>query len=332
MRVRRKASVGGPDPDALDVSRPGMVDTRRRAAPWLKLSLLIVAAFAMATLLFQSFDLSGLVHRTAGLQRDVQNAMAVSLRAVRSGNPAALAGLCALTFAYGFLHAVGPGHGKILLGATAASCNASLRQMSVLTLASNLGQALVAVVAVGIGMMAFDTTSRSLTAAAEQLLVPVSYIAIALVGGVLATGGLRAAWLAISPDRSNGPRCKSDHPPSCACGQTPILTRIDGLTTRREMVWIVASIAIRPCTGALFLLLISWRLEIFPAGVLAVILMGLGTAAFNLLVSTSGVGLRVLTSVAIGRGRFAALISPLARMTAGLLVVSVSLASLVHLL
>lgn len=53
----------------------------------------------------------------------------------------------------------------------------------------------------------------------------------------------------------------------------------------------------RPCTGALFLLVIAWRLDIFAVGCLAVVAMSLGTASFNLIVAASGVAARRLASL-----------------------------------
>ena len=45
----------------------------------------------------------------------------------------------------------------------------------------------------------------------------------------------------------------------------------------------------RPCTGAVLLLIVSWRMEAYWAGVLGVLAMGIGTGALLSAVAASSV-------------------------------------------
>lgn len=291
---------------------------------------IVLCAGALVALLIGAFDPGALTYWAAGVQRDFQNTMADSLRAVRAGDPTALFTLCALTFAYGFVHAIGPGHGKILLGAAAITSGATLWRLSALTLASSLGQSLVAVLLVLAGVRLFSLTSAALIDTTERLLAPASFAAIGLIGCVLALRGMRAIWRSMPDPAPAHHEHAHDAQGCCACGHRHVPSRqeIDGLRSWREMAVLVASIAIRPCTSALFLLVIAWRLQILPAGIAATFAMGLGTAAFNLLIAWGGAGARFLISVAGTRGTGRAVLLPAAQLTAGLLVVVVSLTAL----
>ncbi|WP_050526109.1 nickel/cobalt transporter [Pseudorhodobacter aquimaris] len=293
------------------------------------LALILAGTVALAILIIQVFDVTALMRWAAQTQRDFQNAMATALRAIRAGEPAALLTLCGLTFGYGVVHAIGPGHGKFLLGAAAVSSRATLWRMMALTLASSLAQSLAAVLLVTGGIGLISLTSASLIDITEDLLAPLSYGVIGLIGGLLALRGARAAW------RANAVSHHEEHDAEgCSCGHThgPSIKEVEGGMTSRQMLALIASIAIRPCTGALFLLVIAWRLQILFAGILATFAMGLGTAAFNMAVAGSGVGARVLISVLSTERAGAKLVLPVAQITAGLLVVIVSMGMLRHYL
>ncbi|QCO56066.1 hypothetical protein EOK75_10175 [Pseudorhodobacter turbinis] len=287
------------------------------------LALVLAGALVLAVLLMQVFDFTAVMRWAAQMQRDFQNAMAVSLRAIRAGDAAALLTLCGLTFGYGFVHAIGPGHGKFLLGAAAVSSRATIWRMAFLTLVSSLAQSLAAVLLVTGGIQLVSLTSASLIDITERLLAPISYGIIGLIGALLAVRGARAVWGVAYVEHDHGPE-------GCSCGHKhgPSMQEVDQAMTWREMLALIASIAIRPCTGALFLLVIAWRLQILPAGILATFAMGLGTAAFNMTVVGSGVGARVILSALGTRRGGGALFLPIAQITAGLLVAIVSIGML----
>ncbi|TFL19349.1 nickel/cobalt transporter [Jannaschia formosa] len=244
-----------------------------QAVPLAALAGLALAAFALPW--------DALYAWAVGAQREFQDAMARALRAVQGGEPAAVLALCAATFAYGFVHALGPGHGKVLLGGAALASQATLRRMVVLSVVSALAQAGTAIVLVmalvgGLSVL----NSGSAAELVEAWLAPLSYALFAAIGAVIAVRGLRL----LSRARAPAPVCSG-----CGHAHGPSPAQVETLEGWRESAALVVSVAIRPCTGALFLLVIAARLDVMTVGILATLAMGLGTAAFNASVAVSGV-------------------------------------------
>jgi ABC-type nickel/cobalt efflux system permease component RcnA len=90
----------------------------------------------------------------------------------------------------------------------------------------------------------------------------------------------------------------------------------------KEAILLVTSIAVRPCTGAIFLLIIAWQMDIKLAGALAVIVMGLGTAALTCLVAISSIAARRMTLVSADAS---SVVFPAAQIFAGALICWISI-------
>ena len=239
-----------------------------------------ILVLALGLLLWIFVPWGALSQWAALQQREFQNAMARALTAIRDGEPGALWLLCGATAAYGVVHAMGPGHGKVLLGGAAFASGVTFLWLAVLTLVSSLAQSATAILLIGALVFGARMSSGDATDLTETWLAPLSIAAIGAIGAVLIWRGARS----LGRFRAAG------HEPSCDCSHAhgPTVQEVTSLQSFREAAALVASIAIRPCTGALFVLVIAARFDAFAAGCLAVLTMGIGTAAFNLVVAGGG--------------------------------------------
>jgi len=278
---------------------------------------LVVGVLAMVLWLWGFGGASDVSRWAASEQRDVQNGLAVSLRALRAGDPWAIFGLLTLCFAYGFVHAAGPGHGKLLMGGYAVGTDVPRARIIGLTLAGALGQALTAVLLVGFGATLFGLGRAQLTDVADGSLAGASAIAVGLVGVWLVARGARRWQRLPVLATPNGVCASCGH----AHGPTP-----DQMTQAKDWqsgMAVVAAVAVRPCTGALFLLILTFSMGLHVAGLLGVLAMALGTAVLTLAVALGAwhfrgglaqrldgpAGLRVMAGLEISAGLIVAVLS-----------------------
>ncbi len=284
------------------------------------------------------------------MQRDVQNALAGALRAIRRGEPGAVASLLALCFGYGFAHAAGPGHGKMLVGAYGLGRRVRLMPLAAIAVVSSLAQATVAIAIVYAGVALLGLGRERLVGLAEGYLTPISYALVATLGLWLCWRGLRGhlSQRATSPlpvgpavpdlrtahglhegghddarghhhhhhahSAVQGPACTT-----CGHSHGPSVEDVARLTGFRDVIVLIGSIAIRPCTGALFLLILTVQMGIGGIGVAGAYAMGLGTATVTLAVAGLSVWAREGAFATLPGARLTRAL-PLVELAAGLVI------------
>ena len=266
----------------------------------------LLAAAAVLLWLFGFGGMGDLSRWANAQQRETQNALAQGLRAVRAGEAGAWATLMGLCAAYGFFHAVGPGHGKLVIGGYGAAARVTAWRLSALALASSVAQAVAAILLVGAGALVLGWSRTQMTDAADKVLAPASYIAIALVGAWLLIRGARRAFATVATHATEHAHAHAhghahDHAhgvdadgncETCGHAHAPSVAQVEAVTSWRDAAAIVFSIAIRPCTGAVFLLILCFALGIPWAGIAGALVMGLGTASVTVLVAVAAVSAR----------------------------------------
>jgi ABC-type nickel/cobalt efflux system permease component RcnA len=302
---------------------------------------------AVLALFFAVFWLTGgvgvLEHWVVGAQREVQSSLAAAVRAIKTGQPGALALLLSVCFGYGVLHAVGPGHGKVLIGGYGMGRRVPFWSLSGLSLAASLAQSAVAVAFVYAGVAVLGWTRDAAQGVAEQVMVPVGTAAIGLVGLWLMLRGLRGIWRQQAAGQGHDHahhhhdhhhsdhHHHHDHDEDCSCGHAhgPTIAEVEKITGWRDAVALVAGVALRPCTGALFLLILTWQVGIGLAGIAGTFAMGLGTAVVTVGVAAMAVWARegALASLPVGQVGKAL---PWFEAVAGALVALIALSLLMH--
>jgi len=211
--------------------------------------------------------------------------------------------LVAVSFGYGFLHAVGPGHGKMLIGGYGMGSRVRIGPLALIALASSLAQATTAVILVYAGVFVLGWTKDQMVGVAEDVMAPIGYAAVATVGLWLVLRGLRG-MRRVGLDAENPQHAAHHdhgrhspghaehghhhaHGAACDCGHRhgPTLEDVSRLSGWRDAVALIASIALRPCSGALFVLILTWQMGIGATGILAAYAMGIGTASVTLAVA-----------------------------------------------
>jgi ABC-type nickel/cobalt efflux system permease component RcnA len=281
--------------------------------------------------------------RLIEIQQDLHRRLAKPIRELRTNPFSAGLTLILLSFVYGVLHAVGPGHGKAVISSYVLANRQTARRAVAISFAAALVQGFVAVGLVLVLGLILKMAGLRMQAAIGEM-ERISFALVALAGGWLFASQLRriaaksafpakiARRLGTLPLRpfslsaaavaaqsgghehdhghahshSHGDHSHDDHEhgPDCGCGHRhlPAASEIEGEMSFRRAAAIILAVGVRPCTGAIFVLVFALTQGLFWAGVIATFAMALGTAITVSALTVAAVGARDLTARMAGRG------------------------------
>jgi ABC-type nickel/cobalt efflux system permease component RcnA len=216
---------------------------------------------------------------SAGWQREVNQQMSALLKGVAADPSRAGGALLLFSFLYGVLHALGPGHGKVVITTWLATHPSKLRSSIGLTLASSLLQGLVAIVLVVVVLTLLQLPARQLHVSSYWL-EKGSYALVGVLGLLLCWRALNKLRLLLRRPKFTAFTPHHVHDAHCGCGHQHLptpeqLTRGDDWRAR---LMIILSMGMRPCSGAIMVLLFSKVIGVFSWGMASAMAMAAGTS------------------------------------------------------
>jgi nickel/cobalt exporter len=219
----------------------------------------------------------------------------------------ALWGLLVVSFLYGIFHAAGPGHGKAVISSYVVANEETWTRGVVLSFTSAMLQAVVAVAIVGVAAVLLNASASTMRRATDVIEM-VSYALIVLIG-------LRLLWVkgraflatlhrlfapagtaahehhahghhhdhhahGHSHDHGHAHHGHSHEEEASAWGHAhaPGPEELAGPGGWRRGLSAIVAVGLRPCSGAIIVLVFALAQGLFWAGVAATFVMGLGTA------------------------------------------------------
>lgn len=194
-----------------------------------------------------------------------------------------------LSFLYGVFHAAGPGHGKVIISSYVLANETQLRRGVALSVVSAMMQSLVAIVFVLIAAGVLGMTSLAMGEAANWIGI-VSYGLIVLLGLWLIARKLFGfghghdlahkahEHLHEGDEHYHEHEHEHEHGHHHHDHHAHVVTPQAAAGTWREQLGVVLAVGLRPCSGALVVLVFALSQGLLAAGIAAVVLMGVGTA------------------------------------------------------
>ena len=232
-------------------------------------------------------------------QKDINEQIIELLNSAQTQLVASGFSLIFLAFIYGVLHSLGPGHGKLIVTTYLATHPTKVKISLILTVLSALLQALVAIIVVSVLLLLFNSTMREVNNEANHL-ISLSFYSVVILGSIVIWRNAKVLFKrsysrpatikikTIKPiinniNRNNHNNTlntnKTQHN-MCGCGHVHFANAkdINKADSFKEYLAIIFSVGLRPCTGAIMVLLFSNMLGLYWLGIVSALFMSVGTA------------------------------------------------------
>jgi len=254
-------------------------------------------------------------------QAEFYRTLSSLIRAAKADGSAAYT-LLGISFLYGIFHAAGPGHGKAVISSYLVANNETWRRGIVLSFASAMLQAFTAIVVVGVAAALLGATAKAMGNTVRVIEI-ISYSLIILIGLRLLWVKGRAFLHLLRGEKPADHAHDHDHhhnhahehahdhhhhhghghshhheheDEASAWGHAhaPEPKELTGRHWLRHGLAAIVAVGLRPCSGAIIVLVFALAQGLFWIGVASTFVMGLGTAITVAAIATLAVGARGL--------------------------------------
>ena len=257
-------------------------------------------------------EVSGFAAWILAKQAEFYRMMSGTIRAAKQDGSAAYT-LMGISFLYGIFHAAGPGHGKAVISSYLVANNETWRRGIVLSFASAALQAATAIAIVGIAAVLLNATAKTMSNAVRVIEI-VSYALIVLIGLRLLWVKGRALLHLLRPahaprehahdhrhhhhahdhDHAHHDHHQEDDASAWGHAHAPEPEELAGRDWWKRGLSAIVAVGLRPCSGAIIVLVFALAQGLFWIGAASTIVMGLGTAITVAVIATLAVGARGL--------------------------------------
>ncbi len=239
---------------------------------------LVLFCLLLVALVSAYWQWDGIVQYIVTLQKELHGLLARHILAISKDTDGFGSSLIALSFGYGVFHAIGPGHGKAIIVTYLATHKEKTSKGIIMSFAAAMMQALVAIILVTVLAEILQYKFSQVRDYGGDIAVA-SYVLVIILGLMLflKTGyRLVKSGLAFSKahDEHASHHDHHHHHGSCGCNHAYVP---DDKQTFFETVMVVLSMGMRPCSGAIVVLIYAHLVGVYFYGMLSTILMGVGT-------------------------------------------------------